>query len=292
MEAPARSAFPHMSEYRSKLYDRYVSSGMAPGGRGSADSLSVRAPYLKALVRKHFPTERDGKIIDLGCGHGALVHFARLAGYQQATGVDISPEQVELAQSLGVDGIRQGNVFEALRDLPDCSQSVVIAFDVLEHLTRDEALAFSAQVQRVLVAGGRFIVHVPNAESPFFGRVRYGDLTHEQAFTSSSIHQLLSASGFAHVECFEDVPIVHSIFSAVRWALWKMFRLVLATFAAVETGVLRGGIFSQNLLAVAHNAVKSDGSESANTIARTGTGWSSANAIEVRRNSAAQQNVE
>ena len=38
---------------------------------------------------------------------------------------------------------------------------------------------------RALKPGGRWILHTANAESPFYGRVRYGDITHEQAFTQS-----------------------------------------------------------------------------------------------------------
>lgn len=104
----------------------------------------------------------------------------------------------------------------------------------------------------MLRPGGRWIIHVPNGESPFFGSIRYGDLTHELAFTRTSLAQLLLASGFAEVRCFEDQPVVHGAKSALRWLLWRGFRGVLRLYIAAETGDARGGhIFSQNLLAVA-----------------------------------------
>jgi hypothetical protein len=37
----------------------------------------------------------------------------------------------------------------------------------------------------------------------------------------------------------------------VRWALWRGIRALLVAYLAVETGVVRGHILSQNLIAVA-----------------------------------------
>lgn len=139
---------------------------------------------------------------------------------------------------------------ETLADL--ASLDVVVVFDVIEHFTRDELLPFVDQVHRVLKPGGRWIIHAPNSESPFFGAIRFGELTHELAFTRTSIAQLLLSSGFAEVCCFEDAPVVHGTKSALRWLLWKSFRGVLRLYIAAETGDAGGAhIFSRNLLAVA-----------------------------------------
>jgi SAM-dependent methyltransferase len=73
-----------------------------------------------------------------------------------------------------------------LNERPAGSLDAVIAFDVLEHFGRDELIPLVDAVHRVLRPGGRWIIHVPNGESPFFGSIRYGDLTHELAFTRQS----------------------------------------------------------------------------------------------------------
>jgi SAM-dependent methyltransferase len=136
--------------------------------------------------------------------------------------------------------------------LPDASLDVVVAFDVIEHFMRDELLGFVDEVRRVLRPGGRWIIHTPNAESPFGGRMRYGDLTHELAFTRHSIGQLLLSSGFSSVRCFEDTPVPHGVKSAARWVLWKLFRGVLRLYMAAETGDGDAShIFTQNFLVVA-----------------------------------------
>lgn len=238
--------------YRPRVYDSYISSRPESIAPSTLDGLSPRAPYLRRLVRKHFPENKGASILDIGCGHGALIHFAREAGYRNVQGVDGSPEQVEAAQRLGIEGVEQGDLKEVLEAWPDAALDVVVAFDVIEHFTRDELLTLVDQTRRVLKPGGRWIIHVPNGESPFGGRMRYGDLTRELAFTRISLSQLLLASGFREVHCFEDSPVVHGAKSAVRWILWKGIRGMLRLYIATETGnASREHIFSQNMLAVA-----------------------------------------
>lgn len=206
---------------------------------------------MNKIIREHFPSDRSARIIDLGCGHGAVVHFAKTAGYQNVMGVDRSPEQVKEAQRLGIAGVKEGDLLETLESLSDESVDLIVAFDVIEHFTKDELVLFVDEVNRVLHKGGKWIIHTPNGESPFAGRIRYGDFTHEQAFTRISLAQLLNASGFSRVTCYEDAPIPHGVKSTVRLILWKIFRGVFKVFIAAETGSLDDCIFSQNLLAVA-----------------------------------------
>ncbi len=237
---------------RERIYQRYATARHETLAPDHASELAARGPYLRALIRDHFPRDRSATIIDLGCGHGALLHFARAAGYRNITGVDRSPEQVAAAARLGIDGVEQGDLLEALLRRPAASVHVVVVFDVIEHLTRDELLDLVDAAHRSLATGGRLIIHAPNAESPFFGRIRYGDLTHEQAFTRTSMGQLLFASGFRDVRCYEDAPVVHGLKSAVRRGVWTLIRAGLRLYLAAETGRWREpAVFSQNFLTVA-----------------------------------------
>ena len=239
------------ADFRARIYGQYVHARETALAPSTIEGLSSRAPYLQRVIREHFPADRDARILDLGCGHGSLVYFARQAGYRNAEGVDRSPEQVAEARRLGIEGVREGDLMDTLDALPEGSQHVIIAFDVIEHFTREELLPFIDAVQRTLAPGGRWLIHTPNAESPFFGRIRYGDITHEQAFTVTSLNQLLRASGFADVRCFEDTPVVHGVASAARWSVWKLLRALMRTYLMAETGSPGSGVLSQNMLAVA-----------------------------------------
>jgi len=189
-----------------------------------------------------------------------LVHLLRQAGYQHAVGVDSSGEQAAAAEAAGIIGIEQRDLLEFLRNTPSGSVDVVITWDVIEHLFKDETLDLAEQIARVLRPGGRWIIHVPNGESPFFGRIRYGDWTHEQAFTSGSLDQLLRSVGFQEVTYQEDRPVVHGVISAFRRILWHLFRSILRLYLAAETGDAGHRlIVSQNLMAVATKAAQADG---------------------------------
>ena len=211
----------------------------------------MRAPYLRRLINIHFPERLDAKILEIGCGHGALIYYAKEVGYNHLEGVDASLEQVEEAWKLGLrDNIRHEDLMETLSKSTDKSYDAIVALDVIEHMTKSELLDLVEELHRVLCSGGKLILHMPNAASPFFGRVRYGDYTHEQAFTQSSLSQLLIAHGFSEVQCFEDTPIVHGAKSAVRWVVWKVVRSVFRLALIAETGA-KNEIFTQNFLAVA-----------------------------------------
>lgn len=240
-----------MQDYRQRIYQYYVSARDQSLAPASIEGLKPRAPYLKRLIRKHFPLDKKCAVLELGCGHGALIYFAREYGYRNVIGVDRSPQQVAEARHLGIAGINEGDLMETLKTYPNNSLDVVVAFDVIEHFTKDELLPFVDQVNRVLRPGGKWIIHVPNGESPFGGRMRYWDFTHEQAFTSTSITQLLKSSGFTEISCYEDAPIPHGFKSLGRWVLWKMIRSALHMCLLAETGETCPHIFSQNFLAIA-----------------------------------------
>ena len=238
--------------YRERIYAKYESARETQRAPRSIEGLRPRLPYLRKLVRCHFPSDLKASILELGCGHGALLHVLHQAGYQTARGVDVSGEQVAVAGQLGIAGVSQADALETLVATPAMSLDVVVTFDLIEHLSKGEMVPFVDSVQRALKPNGRWIIHVPNAESPFFGRIRYGDFTHELAFTRVSLDQLLRASGFFRVDCFEDRPVPHGIKSLTRALLWRFIRLALLGYLAIETGsVDHDALFSQNFLAVA-----------------------------------------
>jgi SAM-dependent methyltransferase len=246
-----------VTRYRSRLYERYR-SGL---GLASVSSEADSAKYIvRRLLRGYVPKDREVRILDLGCGSGMLVHLLRQAGYQNAIGVDSSAEQVAAAKTAGITGMEQGDLLEFLRNTSSGTVAVVITWDVIEHLFKDETLDLAEQIARVLRPGGRWVIHVPNGESPFFGRIRYGDWTHEQAFTCGSLDQLLRAVGFQEISYEEDRPVVHGVISAFRRVLWHLFRAILRVYLAAETGDAGHRlIVSQNLTAVATKVVPADG---------------------------------
>ena len=243
------------------MYERYLSSGGFGAIPQSEQDLAPRLMIMRNLIRRFFPEDRSATIMDLGCGNGVLLLAARQQGYVQLSGVDGSAEQVAIAHRVGINEVREGDIFAELAHTASAAKDVIITYDVIEHLTKPVLLHLMAEIRRVLRAGGRWIIHAPNAESPFFGRIRYGDFTHELAFTRQSLSAVLHAGGFVDVICVEDAPIPHGVTSVVRFVLWKLLRLGMRFFIAVETGDMSDGIYSQNLLVIARKPAGSADSQ-------------------------------
>jgi len=239
--------------WKSRLYDAYVSTGQAaarPTVAAAHSPAAVFAPFaaqVRHFIATYMPPDREARIADLGCGDGAILHFLLEAGYRRVIGIDVSDEQIQRAHGLGLSQVRRGDIDTFLASADDRSFDVILLIDVLEHLTREELFAVLDGVARVLRSGGVCIAHVPNAEGLYGMRIRYGDLTHEQAFTSRSIAQAFAAVGFRTVTAFEERPVVHGLRSLVRRGLWEAGTLPHRLLLAAETGTW-GAILSQNLV--------------------------------------------
>jgi 2-polyprenyl-3-methyl-5-hydroxy-6-metoxy-1,4-benzoquinol methylase len=230
----------------------FLTYGKRSQALSGADELRRRTPHLIAAIRRFLPADGDASIIDLGSGFGAFIHTARTLGYRNIEGCELALERVNTAAAFGINSIVHGDLFDVLRKQEDGSRDVVVSFDVLEHLNKPQVVHCAQQVYRVLRPGGRWLIHTVNGESPWFGRIRYGDFTHELAFTHHSLHEVLTAASFSRIDFHEDAPAVHGASSVVRWVLWRMLCTGLRFRMAIETGSFdRAAIFTQNLFAVA-----------------------------------------
>ena len=240
------------TDYRERIYSNYVHARKEVLCRPDVSSLRPRADYLCKLISEFFPSDKNARILDLGCGHGAILYFARQAGYKNCVGVDVSSEQIELGQKLGIQGIIQNDLMEYLRAQPAASVDFVIAFDVIEHFTKSELLDFIDQVHRVLKSGGNWLIHTVNGESPFSGRMRYWDFTHENCFTRASMAQIMKSSGFSSVECYSDFM---SMRRPTRWPrqwVWWLIQLFLRIWIMAETGDLSRPLLTQNFITIVY----------------------------------------
>lgn len=196
----------------------------------------TRSPYLGALIQRHFPADRAAVILDIGCGTGHLLEEAKRRGYRNIAGVDSAQARVDAARTRGLEKVVCQDLLEHLDGLPPQSHDLIIAFDVLEHFGGEDLVRLVDAVGKALRPGGRWLIHVPNGASPFFGQIFHGDLTHKTPFTAESLRWLLLASGFRELSCFEDTPLVHGVKSLVRRIGWGVLRTGLRLWTAIETG--------------------------------------------------------
>lgn len=228
-------------DMRARLYEAYSSTHA-----GVANEATGAIAFQRDIL-PHLPDIRSVAVMDLGCGQGELVKQFALHGYANARGIDISPEQVELAHAAGVAQVELGDYRLGF----DGSQlDVVTATDFFEHLTKFEVLEALDRVHDALRPGGVLILRVPNSVSPFGGNFRHGDITHETSFTARNLRQLGAAARFETVRVFACPPPVHGAKSLARRAVWKAASGAMKLTLAAETGALRGHLVTQNIVAV------------------------------------------
>jgi SAM-dependent methyltransferase len=237
-------------ELRRRLYQNYATRHLKNVQSISPESLESQRKIYRARFHAWLPEDKQAAILEIGCGYGAFIHFLQKEGYRNALGVDVSPEQVALANSLGVKNV---TLAENLLFLTSNKRTfhLIAAFDVIEHYTKGDLLELLDAVYNALVDDGIFLLQTPNADGPFSGVYRYFDLTHELAFTRASIRQALGAVSFRDIEVYPVEPVVHGLKSALRWAFWKLIRQGLLFYLMVETGSRDNYLLTQNLIAAA-----------------------------------------
>ncbi|MDQ1653510.1 MAG: hypothetical protein QOI35_2710 [Cryptosporangiaceae bacterium] len=237
------------TDFRSRLYEGYSSTHA-----GYSDTAAARLVYRSHIRRALPEPARTTTVLDLGCGQGALVELLQGDGFD-ASGIDLSAEQVQIARAAGRTGIVLGDFEEYLAGTAE-PYDAIVATDLLEHLGKQAVMRTFDQVHHGLKPGGVFVGQVPNAVSPFAGNIAYGDFTHETLFTGRSITQLAATAGFGRVRVRSCPPRVHSARSAARVLVWKPLSGLFKLALAAETGQLRGHIVTQNLIFVAHKGIR------------------------------------
>ena len=199
--------------YRDMRDDEYLSE--AAGRRATANR-------LLDLIGAHVP---EGRLLDVGCGHGLLLDEARARGYD-TVGLELSREGARYGrETLGLD-VREVplEAFTEGRngDSPGEFDAIVLA-DVLEHL--DDPVAAIDSCARLLRESGVLCVVTPDPSSltaKLAGARWWGYLpAHTVLLPRRTLRELISARGLV---ISADVPFVRT-FAAKRWVTGLAERL-------------------------------------------------------------------
>lgn len=234
-----------MTDFRSTFYERYVSDFKASVLLQGAALQS----YWKWCDARVFPliagVPRDSRVLEIGCGPGYLLEYLRSKGFSRVEGIDISAEQVAIAMERGANA-KVADVFDEL-SRHDASLSLILAFDVVEHFSKEENVRLFTAMNRALRPDGIIVLQTPNGAALFGGQIIYGDLTHMTIFNPNSLSQLLRRTGFTDVTFRETAPVAKNLIGIVRVGLWWLARSAANLVRAAETGAGQA-IWTQNQL--------------------------------------------
>jgi SAM-dependent methyltransferase len=221
-----------MNDLNSRLLADYA---ILQGKQKSPATRTASIRRLRRLLEPHLPSPCQ-RALDLGAGQGELVEALQQMGCAGASGVELSPSQVQLAQAHGCMAVQQGDGLQSLQHLADQSLDLVVCFDVFEHLSHAICALWFAEIQRVLRPGGRLIGHVPNGLSPFAGAVYWGDLTHLWCPVPETMQVFCRASGLQWIGAYENIGASSGLKGKLRGLAWRGVRRVWAVANTVETG--------------------------------------------------------
>src|SRR5437660_3687991 len=136
----ARMKSTIMRSYRQRIYEKYATCHQEGSLVFNQEKAKTWGRPYHYYLRGWLPSSKTAKIADLGCGGGNFLFFLRSLGYSNLAGVDLSPQQVTIAKQVG-SIIEQGSVLSFL-DAKPTTFELLTAFDLIEHLTKDEVLQF------------------------------------------------------------------------------------------------------------------------------------------------------
>jgi 2-polyprenyl-3-methyl-5-hydroxy-6-metoxy-1,4-benzoquinol methylase len=162
------------------------------------------------------------RILEMGFGDGAFLDWARNRGHS-VIGSEIRPEAIEAAKARGHEVYQGVPAIEPV--------DLIVALDVLEHLTIEQLLEFLATAEQLLKPDGSIVARFPNGSSPFFGHYQHGDATHQRPLTAALLQQIAILRGFQVAKASNPRPIPSGTRSAVKaWLAYRardLFEVVL-----------------------------------------------------------------
>jgi 2-polyprenyl-3-methyl-5-hydroxy-6-metoxy-1,4-benzoquinol methylase len=239
-----------LPEYRQRIYERYASCFQDTSMAFDLASADRWGRAYDSYLKGWLPEQKDAAILEVACGGGRLLHFFKKRGYTNLIGVDISPEQIQLAKQV-TENVVETDVLEFLETTEE-KYDLIVGLDFIEHFHKNEALRLLEASFEALKPNGRLILQTPNAESPWVGNIFYGDFTHEICFTPKGLQHVLNLCGFHKFQVRETGPAVHGFASVVRYIFWQMIRLGLKLWNLIETGNCEDNVFTRTFLISAH----------------------------------------
>ena len=146
--------------------------------------------YYKAEIKRSCASlPKSSKVLEVGFGSGSFLSYAKRKKWD-ICGTEVNKHLVEAGTRSGFNVILSKN----LKPFSDNIFDLVVAFDVLEHIHKEDLIQFFAEIKRVLKPGGVFIACFPNGDSPLGLRHQNGDITHVTAIGSEMARYLATQS--------------------------------------------------------------------------------------------------
>jgi 2-polyprenyl-3-methyl-5-hydroxy-6-metoxy-1,4-benzoquinol methylase len=191
--------------YESEVFESYIAFH---------EGIGTRLGENHKAFFKHFPSSVRSKLLDVGCGDGRFLRYAKEQGFE-VWGIDFDKKSVEnVKRNLGIDTVFAMSLeeFYEYAKEKNLKFDVITFFEVLEH--QDKPREFLEKVKGLLKDGGCIAGSVPNRECLFVEmdwKYFHRDYPphHFLRFSKSSLEKTLNFSGFKDIEVYKlDFPFI------------------------------------------------------------------------------------
>ena len=181
-----------------EFYDAYCDSIYTKSNNFSQSGFDNLSTLFNQIYASYLPLDRQEPILDIGCGSGQFLYYLEKRKYTNFYGIDISRQQIDFCKEHVTQRCEVADIFEYLPRQKNAF-SCIVANDLIEHISKENIIAFCHLVLGALRPGGCFLIKTPNLGNPFAIYSRYRDFTHEIGFTELSLEQTLSIAGFSSI---------------------------------------------------------------------------------------------
>jgi nucleoside-diphosphate-sugar epimerase/SAM-dependent methyltransferase len=155
--------------------------------------------FYKYNYLKHFPEDKNARILVISCGPGYMVNLLNRNGYTNVLGIDGMPSKISFAEAKNLN-CKAARAFDFLKANEE-PYDVIFCEQEINHLSKDEILSFFEISKENLKNGGTFIVHSLNGANPVVGAENLAlNFDHHNIFTEKSLEQLLTFCNFKNIK--------------------------------------------------------------------------------------------
>ena len=182
-----------------------------------AELNEIQNKKFKLQLERYNIPYKNINALEVGYGNGSFIKFLTINN-SKVEGVEIQDSLLEAARQIGVP------VQNSLNNVTCDPYDLIVAFDVLEHLTVEELKSFFLRCKSILKKDGVMLFRFPNAESFAGLGAQNGDFTHITAIAQTKLQQIIEPFGFK-IEKFEGEIIYPKkiVISVIR----SVFRYIL-----------------------------------------------------------------
>lgn len=232
-------------DYRAIVISKWLESNIATFKQPTEEEIDSQVNYYKRIIKRFMKhLGHDIKILEIGPGYGFFINTLIKEGFSNIEAVDLIPELVDyLAKRYNIK-VYNSDIMNFFRmNKLDNTYDVIVAFDVIEHLRKDEILEILDYINKALKPNGLFIMRVPYGGSLAGLYIRYSGFTHETAFTELSVNEIFGVSGFKNITVIPENEFLGKNFK-------YFFKKFLAKFLSKVLSVNAEFIICSNIICI------------------------------------------